>query len=127
MIEVTMFVKEIRKFGKNYGGRKFGVATLIYDQGKFGAGVSVLHPEDKFDKEKGKDLSKSRALENLDKNPVFHLKDVEGALFNDLVSHSIGLDKDKGAAFIGRFMDVKDEMVFRMAMELNHRDAGGSN
>ena len=56
MIERTRYIKD------SYGN-KYGVVTIIYNEGRFGAGMSLCN-EDKFDKVVGKEMALKRAMEN---------------------------------------------------------------
>lgn len=69
MIERTRYIKD-------YDGTKLGVITFLYENGKFGAGMSICKiDEDKFDKVAGKTLAMERAVANLNAAPVL-LKDL---------------------------------------------------
>lgn len=55
---------------------KVGVITLVYDKGHFGLGVSLCNSKaDKFDRNEGKEIAYSRAVECLSKTPML-LKDI---------------------------------------------------
>jgi len=55
---------------------KVGVITLVYDKGHFGLGVSLCNSKaDKFNRDKGKEIAYSRAIECLSKTPML-LKDI---------------------------------------------------
>ena len=56
MIERTRYLR-------NVDGSKYGVITLLYQNGHFGAGISLCNTdEDIFNAEEGKRLAKDRAL-----------------------------------------------------------------
>ena len=119
MIEVTMFVKD-QAF--NGGGNLLGVATLIYDKGKFGVGLSIRNPKDKFNKAVGKEIAYNRAVENLNTNSFSQIVEIESKFEDALLDLIPGMYYDRGFYFFRRFREIGDEMNFKMAKELMARD-----
>ena len=72
MFERTRYVRDV-------DGTRVGVVTILYENGRFGAGMSLCRTdEDRFDCELGKKMAKERALENMNKKHVL-LKDLTQA------------------------------------------------
>lgn len=72
MFERTRYVRDI-------DGTKCGVVTILYENGKFGAGMSLCKmDEDAFDRKAGKELARTRALASLNNDNLL-LKDLTHA------------------------------------------------
>lgn len=117
MINVTMFIRD-----EHQGNRGIGVATLIYDKGKFGVGVSVLNDKDKFDKLVGRTISYNRALESLKTNPFDQISQIEDRFEEALEEVIPGLSTYKFTLFWIRFNMIKEDIVLRMAKEFMKGD-----
>lgn len=113
-----MYLKDRYGFCGNYG-----VATLVYENGKFGAGISIRNPQDPFNKNIGKTLAMSRALTNLKENPFTQIVDIESK-FREIFEKMLpGAGIAESICFLNRFYDIKSEMCFRMAKEFMAREA----
>ena len=113
-----MYIRDRFGYCKNYG-----VATLIYENGKFGAGISIRNPKDNFDKEGGKTLARTRALKNLNENSFTQIVDIEKK-FQEILEKTIpGIGTVRRLNFLYRFHDIKNEMCFRMAKEFMAKTA----
>jgi len=118
MIEVTMYVKDVFGFNGNYG-----VATLLYQKGRFGIGISVRNPQDNFSKTAGKEIAYERALANLEANPFTQIVEIEERFRKEFTRMLSGAPVDKMICFFNRFYDIKNEMCFKMAKEFMAEDA----
>jgi hypothetical protein len=76
IIEKTRYVDLGILFNSPGHSRRVGVVDVLYDKGYFGIGVSMCAPQDKFNKEEGKEIARERAESRLINNPLL-LKDIE--------------------------------------------------
>ena len=116
MIEVTMYVKDA------WMDRSLGVATLVYDNGKFGVGISIRNFKDSFNKAVGKDIARERALANLEANPFTQISDIVNRFRDEFYRTLPGAPFTKVAIFESRYHCIKEEMCFKMAKEFMARD-----
>lgn len=58
--------KNYIRFVRDQHGNGIGAVAITFDNGLFGIGTSMCHPEDKFDKKLGREKAISRSEENLD-------------------------------------------------------------
>lgn len=113
MLERTRYIKDV-------DGTKFGVLTFLYENGKFGAGMSVCKlDEDKFDRVAGKEIAKERAIANLKASPVL-LKDlVKVRSFRDLAKiTSCSIPSNMHISKDCENMDSRADTIYRMATAL---------
>lgn len=76
-------INRVRYIRDSYGN-KFGVMEVLYENGKFGVGISLCNTKiDKFEKSEGRDIAHQRATSCREKTPLL-LKDLINCNLEDV-------------------------------------------
>ena len=120
MFERTRYVRDI-------DGSRVGVVTILYENGKFGAGMSLCRTdEDKFDCELGKQMAKDRALQSMNNSHLL-LKDLTQATCFHRVARVTGCEfpqtkhmsfetEDRIVDAVGTFIVTVQDMIYTLAL-----------